>query len=62
MRTRTTQWRAAAATAGERELLGRIADDRTDASIAAALMVPEAEAARRVTVALTALGASTAGS
>jgi hypothetical protein len=51
---------SAAVTAGEYELLGWIAEDRTDASIAAALMVPQAEAARRVTVALAALGASTA--
>jgi DNA-binding NarL/FixJ family response regulator len=52
--------RTTAVSAGERELLGWIADDCTDASIAAALMVPEAEAARRVTAALAALGASTA--
>jgi DNA-binding NarL/FixJ family response regulator len=52
--------RTTAVTASERELLGWIAEDRTDASIAAGLMVPEAEAARRVTVALAALGASTA--
>jgi DNA-binding NarL/FixJ family response regulator len=52
--------RPTAVSAGERELLGWIADDRTDASIAAALMVPEAEAARRVSVALAALGASAA--
>jgi DNA-binding NarL/FixJ family response regulator len=50
--------RRTAVTAGERELLDWIADDRTDASIAASLMVSEAEAARRVTVALAALGAS----
>lgn len=52
--------RAPHVTAVQRELLLLIADGRTDASIAAELAITRAEAARRVTDALAALGASAA--